>query len=782
MKSAQRGDSKPLIGGIVPPVKELKSNHVNICYFRNLSILTRNFKNTSLRKSISRVYGCPTDVLHSFKIFWTTLKVIRYVEPDTTRLCYLLLRNAHDIEFQKFYLGALDRFSQSKRFLNRVSFHREEYWNYSDTQVDVIEQLYNLDPEIWIPVTVFPRFTFEKESKMELAFRPVSVKSEEFESAVIGFLRSLNIKFLDIPEPSLLIKVGSSRYNDNGVVKHDYELPVHSLHCGFLYQKFNPKPLQPREVWLPDKITKINNNFWMLVGRSILNRVPYYPDTNPEITWDRIKKKLGYFGYFDLPGYGFQYPREYLSIIAKVICRLYGHQNLFENYEIFNKILDSVKVQMPDGKYKFPPRGIGLGYYEDLKTIGIMALCHYNKIEPISLYGDQGLTKIGDEAKLIKILNSFDFIMDKTRVDSKVVVKWSGRTMTTTSIRRPREYLDPLISSFKSQYHWERKNILRTLSVQFPEVYKRYSKYIPTFYESFFGYEFFKGDSYGNFRNCGVSSLTPPLVGNLRTWSVELLQTPRDTIVDDVIYSTPFFTEWKRSDAKKFSILRKTTYKSSVNGSTIIRDYATPLFTLNKSRTPSLGYLARNISDSMESKILVNYKMTSGRFTFGLSGESLDTALRNCSRAVNPFEAYATGGYTYDTVYRGLSTTSTEWLEFTDLLKSDVSMTYCHRAGFLDSYLEVDSELNSNTGAKRKVHQDMVQDLNPNKGKKYPITRITLSMLSENCHQEVRDDVLAPVTNLSQDMSNRQLFLLPIEEIDSYHDEDLIDYYFDEIE
>jgi len=393
--------AKPLIGGIVPPLRELKSTRGNILYLRILCTLVRNFKNTSLRTCLKRMHNVPKEILHHFTVVWATLKVTQIVEPSTRELCYILLRNMWNIEFQMFYLKALDRFSQSMRFTRKSSklgapkapFYPEEYdIQYSELQISVIRCLYYLDPELWIPVTVFPRLSFEAESKMDLAFIPLSLTDDDlskFRRIVINFIRSLDLRSIYIPTPELILKVTSARYNDGGTVRRDYELPHSPLNSGFLYQKFNPKPLQPREVWLPDKATKINNQFWMMIGRQILKSVPYYPDDDPEVTHEAIKSKLVWaFGYFDLPGYGFQYPREYLVIISEVIARFFSNPDIFEFATIFKKICSSVRVQLPDGTFKFPPRGIGLGYYEDLKTIGIMALLHYKGIEPISVYGD----------------------------------------------------------------------------------------------------------------------------------------------------------------------------------------------------------------------------------------------------------------------------------------------------------------------------------------------------------------------------------------------------------
>jgi len=782
-KKLVKSNLQSLYRGVVPPMKELKDDISTIYQLKFLCIATRNFKNTSLRKSIQRLGKGSISVIDSFKQFWLSLKIFQIIEPSTRKLCYLLLRNGWNSEFQEFYLKSLDRFSQSTRFTNRTNFHRDEYWNYSELQIDVIESLWHLEPELWVPMSVFPRISFDKESKMELAFEPVSLNIPLFSEMVYKFLVDLKVNHIDIPSPEMVLKVGSARYNDGGRVKRDFELPTVSLNSGFLYQKFCPKPRQPREVWLPDKVTKINNNFWMFIGRSILTRVPYYPDSDPRVTYSKIRERLSNFEYFDFPGYGFQYPREYLVIVAETIARLYSHPDIFECLDIFKRICGSVKVQMDDGLFRYPPRGIGLGYYEDLKTIGTMAVIHYHKFNPISIYGDQGLLPSMNYKVFVKAFSDLGFIISRSRMDTKRLVKWAGWTMSTTLFYKIRSTFEPLVSAFRSQYHWERKMILRSFAKEHRNLYLKYEKFIPTLYESSFGYEYYKGDAFSNFENGGLMISTPRLEGNLKTWKVERLISPSDIIHDDFIYNTPFFTEWKRADSKKFSLLRKSVYKNSRPCSTMILDYASPRIELSNNRVPELPHMARVISDSMESKLLVNHLQTSGKFTMGLTSEQMDSALRLCSMARNPYEAYATGGYRYLTVWHALPRVSSEWVELNEILHTSVSMIYSHRATFYNTF-EVPINIEPSSRPKRKRIGDnktIVTDLDPAMEPRQSLTRVTLDMLRETVHRKEvpRDDTLRPVTDILSDIHTRQLCLVD-DNISVY--EDIIEDYLEDIE
>jgi len=554
---------------------------------------------------------------------------------------------------------------------------------------EITREMLLVDKEFLIPITILPRFEYKKEGKMHLAFlekeRFLS-KSDDFRKLVRSYLRSLDLKELFVPPLDVCLKVGSSRYNDGGVVRKDYERPQSSLESGFLYQSFNPKPLGTREVWLPDKATKLNNNFWMIIGRQFLNNCPTYPHQDPLKTWEEIRERLSSpFSSFDISGFGFQYIREWLFIIADEITTLFPNPDLSEMKEIFFKLFSEVKVQMPDGKFVYPPRGVGLGYYEDLKTIGVNALLH--EFHPISIYGDQGILPRRSIIAAVQKLRNFGFELPTSKVVfDQVEIKWSGWTMTSDSCTRSKLYFEPLVSIFFQRYHWERKQILASYNQEFPEIYKGWGFIIPFQYEIFFGYEFTKGDSLWNFRNSGVSSISPVYSGHLKSWAVQRMKAPTDQIVDDFMYETPFFTKWKESDAKAFSISRKTTYRKSIPSNTAVFDYAHPILKLNKNRKPDLPRIAGLVSDYTEHKLIINHQMTTGKFLFGLSGNGANKALSLCSRHRNPWEAYATGGYKVETLWRSDPRASYEYSFLLEHILSNVNAMNKYIIPRLDVY------------------------------------------------------------------------------------------------
>jgi len=647
--------SKPLLGGILSPLDEIPYTSENISMMKLYCSRVRNFKNTSLRKVISRLGYLNFQFVENFKRFWLILKVVQDLEPTTRGLCYELLRNGYSLEYHLMYQETVDWLAESERFMFGFfnEFRREQF---SELKFNLIQLLIKVDPELWIPISAFPRFHYEKEGKMKYAFVEFKgSKTTEFRELVISFIDSLPIKELFVPPPDLCLKVSSSRRNDGGVVLRDYERSrIPTKPGSFLYQKFNPKPLETREVWLPDRTTKINNAFWMLIARQILKSCDIYPDPDPTVTWGLIKDKLWQFGLFDMSGFGFQYPREYLEIIAEEICHYFYCNEIYDNLLDLRTIFKNVNVQMEDGTFQYPPRGIGLGYYEDLKTLGIMAVLA--KFHPISLYGDQGLLNDYTLEDSVARLRDFEFIINDDKYQYKRnTVKWSGWTMTTMYCKRPKQVLSPLVAFLSAQYHWERKLILRSFSEMFPQTYKEYSKRLPFLYELIFGYEFHKTDSLLHFKNGGVSTIAPVVTGFYKSVMAERLVSPADNIVDSIIYTTPFFTEWKRSDAKAFSIKRKATYKKThqhTNG--FVFEYCNPYIEENNNRKPQLPRLAGVLTDAQETKLIVNHNLTSGKFTHGLNSDQMLKALQMNSLSKFPFKSFATGGYRVITKWRGV--------------------------------------------------------------------------------------------------------------------------------
>nr|USW07208.1 putative RNA-dependent RNA polymerase [Erysiphe lesion-associated ormycovirus 4] len=766
----KKKNPKPLLGSIIGPYREIPYTPENVMCMRMYCTNVRNFKNTSLRKTISRLEYLKFSYVEDFKLFWFKLKMISLILPHLKPTCYELLRNGFDIAYMKTYQDALERCTEKSKEIEEMIGYQSNDPDFE--QIDnICSMLRSVPMEHWIPLTVFPRYEYKKEGKMHLAFveKNYEDKIEEFRYLTRLYLRELDIKTLFVPSPEIVLKVDSSRYNDGGVIRRDYEKPLIDFECGFLYQSFNPKPLGTREVWVPDRSTKICNTFWQVIGRQIVTSDPRYPDVDPEITYGKIKHKLDSCGLFDISGFGFQYPREYVVVVAEEISKLFSNPDIFEFVDILKLLFKKIKVQMPDGTYQYPIRGTGLGYFEDLKTIGMLAIL--NKYNVISLYGDQGLIHSNEIHHAMERLRNFGFIVPEDKYQYQIFrVKWSGWLMSTSECVRPKSLLEPVISAFEASYHWERKAILRNFYNEFPEFYDSIDGYITFQYELAYGYEFYRGDSLMNFSNCGVSSRTPVHSGQLRTWQVQNMYTPRDNIVDSVAYETPFFVEWKRAQAKQFSIKRKEVYKNSLPCSTELYYYVNPKIVLHKSKKPSIPRIASFISDAVESRLLVNYGLSTGKFTWGLSGQRMVDALKYCSRARNPFEAYATGGYQVETVWRAPVLVSWEYLELLEKLLTSTDMMHSHMVNRLDVY-DFDYTTLFPHLQKRKSPADDDHEVDHNEGVHTVKSRYTKLNISDMVNltdvgmpDTADPGTLMPVSDIIGDMNTRSLNLVDTSE------------------
>jgi hypothetical protein len=344
-------------------------------------------------------------------------------------------------------------------------------------------------------------------------------------------------------------------------------------------------------------------------------------------------------------------------------------------------------------------------------------------------------------------------------------VKWSGWFMTPRQCLRPRERWHALVSLFHGEYHWERKQILRSFHSEFEDFYKKNDRIISFYYELFFGHELRRADSLDNFQNGGVSCSTLINTGKLKGWKVERMVAPTDTIVDNFIYESPFFTEWKRADAKKFSLKRKQVYRDSIPASTELVEYVNPRIEMSRTKTPELGYLARVISDSVELKLLVNYGMTTGKFTFGLQGQDLIKALTYCSRARNPFEAYATGGYSVKTVWRCPPIPSGEWLYLLEHLSTSIDLLQKSIYPRLDVYEDIETvhlrAVNESTKRKRETtssDSEEEETFGIRGETRGPLVTVSMMDMVSTLPDVVEDRcVIQPAIGLLDDLRKRQI-------------------------
>jgi len=624
---------------------EYAASHLRGFQYRNIRQLNKELKEL----------GANSNFIKNLTLSFVKFKLVDSIEHTRSYLLFLW-KNYLPVSRQARYLELIDFAAESLRVQRKM---KSAFNGLDDSDKRVMHYLIDTKPELWLPTTIFPLIDYEKEGKMSLAFEEFEpVKLSQFKRLAMKYLHKLSLKEMFVPPSDCLIKSGSTKYNDGGVVRRDSERPKLSADSMFLYQRFLTRPLVPREVWLPGKAVKLNNSFWMTICRQLLQKEVAYPDPDASVTWSKIKDRLKEVYQFDISGFGFQYPREYLQILADIICSLYPSDSITEQTEILKRILNNVNVQMPNGEFVYPPRGIGLGYYEDLKTLGI--LCILDPYGPISVYGDQGLLNPTNGQMAVNILRTYGFIIKEHKDYAKQsIVKWSGWSMSVDKLTKRSTFWDGIFGAFSGQEHWERKNSLRSFSETIDD-YERIDKYIAYHYERTFGPEFSRGDSYNHFDNSGTTSSSPFKGGFRKEWRVDKLVTPNVSYESNIFHESPFLIEVNRKESKEFSKIRWKAYKYSSVESTEMVEYVYPRIKSNKKNNKYLTRLGAVLPWWADIKLVLEHGATSGTITSGLVGEQILKAVHNQRFAPDPFKSRATGGYEILTAWRTSRSESSE--------------------------------------------------------------------------------------------------------------------------
>jgi len=648
----------------------------------------RNIKH--LKKALLDA-DAPRDIIDHVVQSWCKCKLIVSLYPETHRFLRWLFRENLLLKNQEKYHDILEYCrSNDWMFLKDASGKRFFQQRSCDPfEMRIAEELYELEPPLWPSELLFPLYTIKKESKIQLAMEEPDFDANlmMFRRNVARFLMKCNLKSLFIPPAQVLMKNSTAKYNDGGEVREDHERPQNSWTSCFKFQEFMTKPFTPREVWLPGKLLKLNNSFWMIIGRQFLNKTEIYPSTDPEELWNNIRSHdlfgvsgasethvdpyganvTPHFGMFDVTGFGIQYIRVLLKVVIEEISKFYPHEDLKEQADIAIRWLDNVSVQMPDGTFIYPPRGIGLGYYEDLKTIGVLAIL--GKFNPISLYGDQGLLRGDVTREAVETLRYFGFRLKPTKEDYfRDAVQWSGLTMTKEEYWRAKSKITPLIGSFFQQEHWERKKALYSYYTE-SEDYVEKERWIAFHYEKIFGYEFQRSDSMWNFLNGGLCYETPRMSGYVQGWKAERLHHP-GVRFDDLNYQeSNLLTSVTKTSARAFQKKRNELFRSAPVMDTAVVDYVYPRLEMNKKKNIHLTREGASLPMWADLSLLTQYGMTTGKITSGLRGEDIYKAVLYQKFAPDPFKARAEGGYKILTNYHSERGPSEEHLALAKILQ-----------------------------------------------------------------------------------------------------------------
>lgn len=654
----------------------------------------RNWKKVKLQLE---KLGCPKDTLKVIYHSWVKFKFARSLRPRQSSMYVYLMKHCSSLEGQRIYDDCYEQFTEQP-YTTTKSFYDNR--GKPPIYYRLMEYFYNEEAEWILPLTVFPRIDFEK-SKMHYADEPYEMSGDlikEVHEKVFNYIYSLDLKKIFVPRGDLMQKYGNQRYNDGGIVRQDWERPTNSHDSSFYYQRFLTQPLTPREVWLPGKAIKQNNAFMMALHRQILEKDPVYPSLIMEENHEALKQhlKVGMWK-FDISAFGFQFVREWLIAGNNAIRELYPCSEIEEQSEIFERIVNNVRVEMPDGTVRCPQRGIGLGYYEDLKTIVMMALLrdHF----PISVYGDQGLIeKRGIEFAFE--LMKYSFIMNYEKVDegsSEGRLRWGGHVFEEDVVFKPRIYTDSIFGAFFSRHHWERKASLLSVSKHYPDMYKSVQKRLADMYLRVFGYEFHEKELYSSFFDGGIM-IKPRNVGVLRLYNLRSYMTPINLLTYDPIYQTPFQLISKNGisfkESKKFSMKRKRLYRQEPKDSRLF-DYVNPELEYNK----KIPLTRRALPRWADLNLILQSNTSSGAITCGLVGEDIKKAAERQHFSSDPFRARATGGYSFVTKWRSSRPPPEELLETADLLKdcNTVDSLYVNRNDLIQNPMLMEDPMYYNT-------------------------------------------------------------------------------------
>jgi hypothetical protein len=713
-KNLKKKLDKPLLGSEFQNGISVNDGLETTFYIRLYMKVCRGFqlRNWKHVASVLKQQRCPKNILTVIYHSWVKLKFARALRPTMSSTYVFIMKHCSDLEGQKVYDDCYEQFTEQPYGTTQLFYERRCK---EPIYFRLMEYFYNEQPEWILPLVVFPRIDFEK-SKMHYSDEPYEVNGDlikEVHEKVFNYVYNLDIKSLFIPRGDLMQKYGSQKYNDGGVVKYDYERPDNSFDSSFKYQRFLTQPLTPREVWLPGKAIKQNNAFFMALHRQILQADPIYPRLVMEENHEYLKRHLEVGMWkFDISGFGFQFVREWLIAANNAIRELYPCSELEEQSEIFEQILNSVQVEMPDGSIRTPQRGIGLGYYEDLKTIVMMALLKDH--HPISIYGDQGLIeKRGIEFAFE--LMKYSFIMNYEKVDegaSEKRLRWGGIIFDPDEMIKPRKYSQVIFGAFFSRHHWERKAALYSVSKHYPEVYHSIENRVKNMYNRIFGYEFYQGDVSNSFLDGGIS-LTSRVVGVQRLYNIRTFMSPINLMTFDPIYQTPFNLINKNNisfkESKKFQIKRKKIYKYNIPQDTALYDYVNPILEFNKKST----LIPRSLPRWADLNLILFSNMSSGAITAGLRGDEIQKAVERQHFSSDPFRARATGGYSFATRWRSSRPPPQEWLEAAELLQGcdDLSSMYVNRTDLIQNPMLMEDPMYYNDD----LFQGVIEKINKRK-------------------------------------------------------------------
>jgi hypothetical protein len=580
--------------------------------------------------------------------------------PETIPLCIYLMHNCLTLEGQEAYEDFIEVRAKildllgAKRPVPDELNQNPIYLAMKKCRL-IVNGKSQLMPARHLPsITAFPDFNLEKESKLYLCKldRPQEELVSEFKKLVKALLVQKGPKTLDIPSNEGVISLGPQKYSDGHEVKQDFEKPCITWTSSWDYQRFKTDNRTEREVWLPPKGYKMVSSWWHFLLDPIMKRIEWvvhsdqFRDLSLEISerWKPCKK-------IDLKGFGLQFPREYIVCTMEAILEVYPNETIQEYFESAKRLFSKLEIQMEDKTFFQPDRGVGLGYFSNVMTLGIAALLQ--EFDIVKMFNDDILCPSENYIPARTKLEKFLFVIN----EKKSGQEWLSRPFFANITFVPNNKGHFMLYNqaqgikaavFNKRYHYERKNIM--LMCKWPHRWK--ANY---HYERLFGYEVNRGEAFMHPSMLGLNPDGEYLTGYVKGGLLRKYKAPQsDHDVElNRIWSIQF--PWRdpppRKDFQKIrNSLRK---KKNIVYYTEYDDYLNPevRFTGNIPLKPVLNkgnYQLPSWSDLQE---IIAHHRTYGRTLQGHNPIRASERMLDYLLADNPIHAWLAGGYEVITPY-----------------------------------------------------------------------------------------------------------------------------------
>jgi len=645
-----KGGITPILGGNVKTeeIELIHEPHIieGARLLRGFSYRELNKFKDSLKKELI-CSNCSTSLLKVAAYF----KMHICEHPHTYKFCMYVFKNMLSLEGQELY----DYYPEYRaEIFNNLNSEREEYLSHPLYELYEIEKLCETKEAHSRKMytremphsSCFPSYKLNKKSKMFLTQLepPTQDIVQEFKELVRKLVRQYGPRSIDIPAPEAVTSLGPSLYSDGHVPRPDYEKPVNTWKYSWTLQRFKTSPLTEREVWLPPKSYKICSSWWHFLAEPINSRIPYVVCND---TMTDLRKKL--HSRFkpcikiDLKGFGLQYPHEYIIATMEVLEEIYPSQDVSEYKQLCEKLFSIMSIKGEDDKFIKPKRGVGLGYFANLMTLGVAAILQDMNV--ISMFSDDILIDAERYNEALHNLRYFKFILNEAKTGKywHKAPFFAGVCMTPKGSIRYGEAQAEKAAIHNKRYHYERKNCFLSCNWDKPWLMAYHM-------ERLYGYEIQRGEAFLHPNVLGLNPQASKPVGWVKGGILKEYKTPKPQGDETLRRFWSIKFPWKnphekkefhriRKDAKKYkNVIHYTEYDEYLNPDIepISRvAIEKPDFFLGKYQLPRWADL----------QLMLGRNETTGRTTMGRYPKLAARGLLDNLLSRDPIGSWVAGGY-----------------------------------------------------------------------------------------------------------------------------------------